>query len=123
MFEKASRMKLRFDFRGSISVEDLWDLSLKELDGIFKNLNKSLKSQSEESLLDVKTPEDDIINLKVDIVKHIVMVKRMEAESSRTAIIRKQERDKIREILANKKDSDLLNKSPEELQKMLDDLA
>lgn len=44
MFEKASRIKLRYSTnRGVLSVEDLWDLSLEQLDPIAINLNKSLK--------------------------------------------------------------------------------
>ena len=44
MFEKASRIKLRYSTnRGVLSVEDLWDLSLEQLDPIAINLSKRLK--------------------------------------------------------------------------------
>lgn len=43
MFEVAVRNKFRFPFKGVISVEDLWDLSVQQLDGIFK----TLKSQGQ----------------------------------------------------------------------------
>lgn len=32
MFETASRRKYRFPFHGSINTEDLWDLSVQNLD-------------------------------------------------------------------------------------------
>ena len=51
IFERATRMSLRFNFKGLISVEDLWDLSLQDLDSIYKILNSKLKQSSEESLL------------------------------------------------------------------------
>ena len=41
LFEKASKMKLRFSTtKGVLSTEDLWDLSLESLDRIAKNLKR-----------------------------------------------------------------------------------
>ena len=40
IFEVATRNKYRFPYRGQISVEDMWDLPVTELDKIFKTLNK-----------------------------------------------------------------------------------
>ena len=39
-FETASRVKSRFNHTGLISVEDLWDIPLEDVDEIFKQLNK-----------------------------------------------------------------------------------
>ena len=50
MFEKASRMKLRFNTqRGVLSVEDLWDLPLIQLDNIAIALNKKLQESKTEA--------------------------------------------------------------------------
>ena len=54
IFEVATREKFRFNFKGLISVEDLWVLSVENLDFIFKGLNKELKQVNEESLLNTK---------------------------------------------------------------------
>ena len=65
MFEFATRTKMRFPFKGMISVEDLWDLSVKELDSIFKTLNAQVKKSQEESLLATKTKEDEVLAAQI----------------------------------------------------------
>ena len=122
LFERAVREKTRFNFRGSISVEDLWDLPVECLDEIFKGLNSQLKKSNEESLLGVKTQEDKDVELKIEIVKYIVNVKLEERENRLKAKANNEQKDKILEILANKQDEDLHNKSQDELIKMLEEL-
>ena len=80
MFEKATRLKLRFPFRGQIGVEDLWDFGVRQLDEIYKALNGQLKAQEGESLLDEKSDANEVLELQIDIVKHIVAVKLAEAK-------------------------------------------
>ena len=122
LFEKATKMKLRFEFRGLSSVEDLWDLTVKELDSLYKTVNTKLKQSQEDSLLNTKTKEDEVLKLQVEIIKHIVEVKLQEAETRELAKERKAKKQKLMEILASKQDADLQGKSTEELQKMLDEL-
>ena len=122
MFEFATRTKMRFPFKGMVSVEDLWDLSVRDLDGIFKTLNAQVKKTQEESLLATKTKEDETLAVQIEIVKHIVGVKLAEAEAAKKSKEVKMQKQKIMEILAAKKDADLQNKSIEELQAMLEGL-
>ena len=75
LFEVATRRKYRFPYRGLVAVEDLWDLRTAELDAIFKTLNAETKKVSEESLLELKTKEDEELSDKIAIVRHIVSVK------------------------------------------------
>lgn len=122
MFEVAVRNKFRFPFRGVISVEDLWDLSTKDLDSIFKTLNSQLKQVKEESLLEVKTKEDQELDMKIEIVKYVVKVKLEEENQRLKAKELKEQKQKIMEILASKQDQALQNKTVEELQAMLENM-
>ena len=122
IFELASRMKIRFAYRGMITVEDLWDLSVQELDRIFQKLNKALKESKEESLLSPQAKEDSELNVQVAIVRHIVEVKLAEAAIALAAVERKAKKEKILSILADKQDDSLRNMSSEDLTKMLEDL-
>lgn len=119
LFELASREKYRFPFKGQVSVEDLWDLSPKDLDTIFKSLNAQVKKESEESLLSPKEAVDVVLNAKIEIVKHIVAVKLSEAEKARQAKKRREEKQRIAELIADKQDEALREKSLAELQAML----
>lgn len=122
MFEVAVRNKFRFPFRGAISVEDLWDLSVQQLDGIFKTLKSQEKKATEESLLDTQTPEDEMLKTKIEIIRYIVSVKLDEIKAAQYAKDTRDKREKIMAVLADKQDEDLRSKTPEELQAMLEQL-
>ena len=122
IFEVAARNKMRFAFKGLISVEDLWDLDVKSLDSIFQSLNSQLKQVKEESLLDAKTKQDKELEMKIDIIKHIFQVKTDEQNVRLLAKEKREQKQKIMGILATKQDQTLQNKSEEELQKMLEEL-
>ena len=122
MFEKAVRMKLRWNHRGMLSVEDLWDLPLRDLDAIFKNLTREAKASAEESLLVEATQEDAVLRLKIDIVRHIVAVKVAEREVAKNAAEVAARKQKLLGLLERKQDAALEELSAEELQKMLADL-
>jgi CHASE3 domain sensor protein len=97
-------------------------LSVKDLDTIFKGLNSQLKQVQEESLLDTKTQEDKELDTKIEIVKYIVKVKLAEEQARIDAKTKKEQKQKILELMKTKQDADLQNKSVEELQKMLEEL-
>ena len=122
IFEYAVRNKVRFPFKGVISVEDLWDLSLTNLDSIYKTLNKQVNQSEEESLLSVKTSVDTELEVQIAIVKHIVSVKLAEQEAREKAAAKKAQKQKIMSIIATKEDEALQNTSVEDLKKMLDEL-
>lgn len=122
IFEMATRGKYRFPYRGQIAVEDLWDLGLTALDSIFKALNSQSKAVKEESPLDVKSAEDEILTTQIEIVKYIVSVKQEEANARLKAKERKEQKQKIMSAIARKEDEAIEKMSKEDLQKMLDEL-
>lgn len=119
MFEIATRNKFRFPFKGMINIEDLWDLSVENLDKVFKCLNAEMKKTKEESLLSTKSKDDEVLEMKIDIVKYIVEVKQKEKEEREKMFLNKERNKKIMSIIAAKKDEELKNMSVEELQKLL----
>ena len=123
MFEIATRTKMRFPFKGMVSVVDLWDLYVIDLDSIFKTLNAQVKKSQEESLLIAKTMEDENLAIQIEIVKHIVKTKLDEAETAKHSKELKDKKQKLMEMIAEKKDEALRNASVEELQAMLDNLG
>ena len=123
IFEYASRNKVRFPFKGMISVEDLWDLSLTNLDSIYKTLNKQVKQSEEESLLSTRANVDTELEVQIAIVKHIVSVKLADKEAAEKASAKKAQKQKIMSIIATKQDEALQNSSIDDLKKMLDELG
>ncbi len=123
IFKYAVENKLRFPFRGIVTVEDLFDMNVNDLDTVYKTLNAQIKKANEESLLSEKTSEDEELEVKIEIVKTIFAQKISEKEAREKAREIREKKQRILEIMANKKDEELQNKSVDELQKMLDELS
>lgn len=122
MFEIATRKKYRFPFRGIITAEDLWDLSLAQLDTVYKTLSKEAKTEKEEeSLMDEKKEDQDLLN-KLGIVKYVFTEKKAEAEAAANAMEKKRQKERLLELIAQKQDAALAGKSIEELTAMVNDL-
>jgi hypothetical protein len=127
MFEKAIRLKLRFDSpQGSLSAEDLWDLPLTStranqanLNNIAKFISRKLKAEGEEDFVNPKSGADEVLQLQLDIVKHVIQTKQAENEAARAAADRKEKKERLLELIARKQDQQLEVKSLEELQAMV----
>lgn len=123
MFEQATRLKLRFAHKGNISCEDLWDLTVNDLDVIYKTLSKSKQSSGDEhSLLEKKSKDNEIVDLKLEIVKHVFTVKVEEKKTRENLAARALQKRKIQALIADKQDEELKGKSVEELNKLIDEL-
>jgi hypothetical protein len=129
MFEKASRLAIRFDSpKGLLTVEDLWPLPLTvrnggaSLDNIAKSLNRQIKDTDTESFV-IDTPKtDEVTQLKFDIVKHVIGVRKAEAEQAAKAADTRAKKQQIMALIADKQNEELKGTSLADLQKMLDAL-
>lgn len=123
LFINATRNNYQFPFRGMINVIDLWDLSLTNLDSVFKTLNAEVKKSEEESLLNTKSKEDEELSNKIEIVKYIVSVKLDEKKKREDAKKNAEMRQRLLEIKAKRQDAKLENMSDEDLDKALAELG
>jgi len=118
LFIDASRKKYRFETRrGSLMVEDLWDLTLQDLDDVAKGLNREIKeAQGEQSFVKPATEASSEAKAKFDIALHVIKTKLAEAEEARSAVEKRARKQKLMELIEAKKDAALSAKSLEELQ-------
>lgn len=124
MFEKAARLKLRYDTpKGSLSVEDLWDLPLTSqrgmsIDDIAIRLHNLLKTETVSFVDDAATA--DIENqLRFDIVKHVITVRKEENRKVLEARNRADQKQKILAIISRKEDAALENMDSDKLREMV----
>jgi uncharacterized protein YabN with tetrapyrrole methylase and pyrophosphatase domain len=123
LFEKASKMKLRFSTtKGVLSTEDLWDLSLESLDRIAKNLYKQIKESEEISFISEKSSEDTLASIKLEIVKFVITFKMDEAKEKKLRAEKLALKKRIADEIAKKKDNKISEMSIEELEKVYNEL-
>lgn len=123
MFEKISRIKLRFETsQGMLTVEDLWDIPLTSargranLDDIARDLSKKLKDTETESFV-VKVPKaDEATQLAFDLVKHVIEVRLAENEAAQLAKTNKEKKQRILALIAKKENEQDEGRSLEDLR-------
>lgn len=122
IYKEAVKQKLRINTnRGPLSAEQLRDLSQADLANLIKGLKKSLKENDDDDLAfleDVSTV-DKIEELRFNIVKDTYLTKKAENEEARIAKEKKEARQKLIQMIAEKKEGALQGKSIEELEAML----
>lgn len=123
MFIMAAKNKFRFPFRGLVSTEDLFDLSMENLDTIYKALMLEKKKTTEESLLGAKTKTVEVLEAKIGIVTYVFNLKKEEKEANIAAKERKERNERIKAIIADKQNEALRNLTTEELAKLIEEDA
>lgn len=124
MFEQASRLKLRFDTSlGKLTIEDLWDLPLSSrkgasLDNVAISLSKKVKDEVETSFVKKRDKANARLELKFNLVKHIIEVRLAEIDKAEQSAVAKTKRDAIDTILLEKEADALKGMSVEDLEKL-----
>lgn len=118
-FEVAARNK--FTFRrpsgGLVNAQDLLSLGLPELNEIAIALNNQKKS-SKVSFIS-KSKVDEVVDAKLEVVKHVIACKQEDAAVRSNATANRQEEQKLMGALANKQEQALGELSEEEIEKRL----
>lgn len=122
MFESATKNKLRFKApNGLVTSEDLWDLPLTQLDTIAKSLRKELREE-DDSFID-NSKSNVLLELKFEVVKRVIAVKLEEREAAQLKRSNAAKKQKILEVLEEKKTGVLHDMSVEDLEKELAKLS
>ena len=126
MFEAASRMKLRFESpKGALSSEDLWDLPLTSAVGNRANLDAiaialhKLTRDSADTVSFVSPSENrdqTELLLKFELVKHVIGVRVRERDELKQAADRREKKQRLLELIAQKENQSLAEKSIDELR-------
>lgn len=120
MYKQASKLRLRFSTnKGNLTVEQLWDLSLTDLDTLAVSLEQGYKASKGKSFLSMKTTKDKGIKLQFDIVLDILNTKVEESEVRAAAAEVRENNQKLLGLIKKKKESELENLTIEELEAQL----
>lgn len=119
-FKKACQQKLRFSTtKGLLSTEQLFDLSLSELDKLAVLLEDSYEESKGKSFLTKRTVKDAAIKLQFDVVLDVLQTKVVEQEAETERRETKEHNQKILALMVEKKDEELKGKSFKQLEAML----
>lgn len=119
-FKLASQQKLRFQTnRGLLSSEQLWDLSLEELDTLAVSLEIEHKQSAKKSFLVKTSIKDKTAKLRFDVVLDVLTTVVAEQEAAAEAMEIKEHNKKIVTLIAEKQDESLKGKSIKQLEALL----
>lgn len=119
-FKLASQQKLRFQTnKGLLSVEQLWDLSLEDLDALAVSLETEHKESGKKSFLVKTSVKDKTAKLRFDVTLDVLNTKVEEMQAAQEAAEIKEHNKKIITLISEKQDESLKGKSVKQLEGML----
>lgn len=111
---------------GMVTTEDLFTLPLAKgrynLNTIAKGIYEELQTEGEVDFVGTSTAATKELSNKLEIVKYVIATKKEEALAAKERAEKKAKKDRILEIMANKKEQALEALSLEELEKMAEEL-
>lgn len=120
MYKEALQKKLRFKTnKGMISTEDLFDLSLQNLNTLAIMLDKKVSEASKKSFIEELPAKENDDELRFNIVKDVINIKLKARKDNIDKAQADAQNKRILEILAKRKDEELEKKSTEELYAMI----
>lgn len=120
MYKEALQKKLRFKTnKGMITTEDLFDLSLQNLNTLAIMLDKKISEAPKKSFIEELTAEENDDELRFSIVKDVINIKLKARKDNIDKAQADAQKKRILEILAKRNDEELEKKSTEELRAML----
>lgn len=123
MYKKALRTKLRFSTtKGKLTTEDLFDLSLTDLNNLAIDLDKKLSETPRKSFISDITPDTQEDELRFNIVKDVITLKLVERNAAQNAKAKAAEKAQLLEILHRKQNEALENLSVAEIKAKIAEL-
>jgi len=121
IFEKASRVKLRFDINGQISTEQLWDVKMNNLVDFEQQLTEVVEGygKSTRRTRQARTVAQEMNELRLAIVSYVLDVREKETEDAVNAAAVKEQKQKILAEKLRRKELALTTMSDEELDALL----
>jgi DNA polymerase III delta prime subunit len=116
LFAQATKAKLRF---GNFSTEDLWDLSLKDLDKLAISIDSQLEGKTK-SFLENPDPKEaknqNQQRLALEVLKFVISVKQAENKARLEASAKKNQKEFLSSLLDKKRMEQLENLTVEEIE-------
>jgi hypothetical protein len=123
MYKKALRTKLRFSTtKGKLTTEDLFDLSLTDLNNLAITLDKKLSETPRKSFISDITPDTQEDELRFNIVKDVITLKLVERNAAQNAKAKAAEKAQLLEILHRKQNEALESLSVAEIEAKIAEL-
>lgn len=124
VIEKAVAANLYFDeLGGHQTTQDLYHQNLKTLNELYGQLRKKQESTNTYSLLETRTTADNTLQLKVDVVKHVVEHLMAQKEAKKLNAEKASRRAILKGLLEKKEMESLENMSAKDIEKQLAELT
>ncbi len=124
LFVVASRKKYRFDStKGKLTVEDLWSLSLTDLNGVAVAIDDKIQALGRKSFIAKTSASSTDAENQLEIVKTVIATKQTEAETAKTRLEKESQRTFLKSLLEKKKMEQLEGLSTAEIEAQIAQLS